>query len=236
MNGPDDTPVRRDGLESRIGHRFSDAELLDLSLAHASSRQDRLKTNERLEFLGDRVLGLSIARLLYERYPDEAEGELGYRFTALVKKEALAEVARTIDLAAHMTLSGGEAAGGGRANPSILADCCEALIGAIYLDAGHDAAYQFVATHWQAQLERQKRPEKDAKTVLQEVCQSLGKTLPKYSVIDRQGPDHAPAFTVCVAVTGWPDARGRGGAKQAAEQAAAQAMLDARDAAPDGAR
>ena len=214
-------------LQDRLGHRFADPALLTLALTHASSRSDRLRTNERLEFLGDRVLGLAVSRLLYDRYPEETEGQLGYRFIALVRKDALATVAEGLDLAGHLTLSMGESAGGGRANPTILADAMEALIGAIFLEAGFEAAEAVVAAHWAPLVEAQAKPQKDAKTRLQEKCQKQGKPLPTYAVTDQIGPDHAPTFTVTVSVEGRDDVQGQGGAKQEAEQAAAAAMLAA---------
>ena len=212
-------------LEKRLGYRFAKPALLSLALTHASSRSDRLHTNERLEFLGDRVLGLAVARLLYERYPEEAEGELGYRFTALVRRDALATVAEGLDLAACLSLSVGEAAGGGRANPTILADAMEALIGAVFLDAGFAPAEALVAGLWAPLVAAQAAPQKDAKTRLQEKCQKRGLPLPAYTVTEQTGPDHAPTFTVTVAVEGREAASGQGGAKQEAEQAAAAAML-----------
>lgn len=215
----------RAALEERLGHRFADPGLLDLALTHASSQAARLNSNERLEFLGDRVLGLAVAGMLYDRHPGETEGQLGYRFTALVRREALVAVAEKLDLAAFVTLSAGEAAGGGRGNPSILADALEALIGALYLDAGYDAARGFVETHWAPLAKAQAGPLKDAKTRLQERCQKNGLPLPVYSVTGQTGPDHAPTFTVAVAVPGRADAEGQGGTKQEAEQAAATAML-----------
>lgn len=217
----------RAALEERLGHRFADPGLLDLALTHASSQSARLNSNERLEFLGDRVLGLAVAGMLYHRHAEETEGQLGYRFTALVRREALVTVAEKLDLAACVTLSAGEAAGGGRGNPSILADAMEALIGALYLDGGFDTARAFVETHWAPLAKSQSGPLKDAKTRLQERCQKNGLPLPVYTVTGQTGPDHAPTFSVSVAVPGRQAAEGQGSAKQEAEQAAAAAMLAA---------
>ncbi|PIW26356.1 MAG: ribonuclease III [Rhodospirillales bacterium CG15_BIG_FIL_POST_REV_8_21_14_020_66_15] len=226
MSG-DGTAKRLSALQDRLGHRFADAALLTQALKHASGQQDRLNSNERLEFLGDRVLGLAVSALLYERFPDETEGELGYRFTALVRKETLAAVAGDLDLAPCLNLSPGETASGGRANPSILADACEALIGALFLDAGFEAAAAFVRRHWAPLADAHTGPLKDAKTRLQERCQKAGLPLPAYGVTDQTGPDHAPTFTVTVTVEDRPAQAGTGGTKQEAEQAAATAMLDA---------
>ena len=225
MSGKRGSGGARAALEERLGHRFADPGLLDLALTHASSQAARLNSNERLEFLGDRVLGLAVAGMLYHRHPGETEGQLGYRFTALVRREALVTVAEKLDLAAFVTLSAGEAAGGGRGNPSILADALEALIGALYLDAGFEAARAFIEKHWAPLAKAQAGPMKDAKTRLQERCQKNGLPLPVYSVTGQTGPDHAPTFTVAVAVPGRKDAEGQGGTKQEAEQAAATAML-----------
>jgi ribonuclease-3 len=222
--GPD---KRLQALQDSLGHRFADPDLLVQALKHASGQQNRLKSNERLEFLGDRVLGLAVAAMLYARFPDESEGELGYRFTALVRKDTLAEVARGLNLAASVRLSPGERAAGGRDNPSILADACEAMIGALFLDAGYETAAAFVERNWLPLADAHKGPLKDAKTRLQERCQQAGLALPKYKVTGQEGPDHAPTFTVTVSAEGRPAQQGKGNAKQEAEQAAAAAMLEA---------
>ena len=220
------TSKRHSALQDRLGHRFGDPDLLTQAFKHASGQADRLNSNERLEFLGDRVLGLAVSALLYERFPEESEGELGYRFTALVRKDTLAAVARDLDLASCLALSPGEKAAGGRDNPSILADACEAVIGALFLDAGYDVAAGFVRRMWTPLADAHTGPLKDAKTRLQERCQKDALPLPVYAVTDQTGPDHAPTFTVTVQVTGRADQTGTGNAKQEAEQAAATAMLD----------
>ena len=217
---------RLSALQNRLGHQFADPALLTQALKHASGQQDRLNSNERLEFLGDRVLGLAVAAMLYDRFPTETEGQIGYRFTGLVRKETLADVARELDLAPAILLSPGEKAAGGRDNPSILADACEALIGAMYLDAGYDVAEAFILRHWTPLADAHTGPLKDAKTRLQERCQKSGLPLPVYEVTGQEGPDHAPTFTVTVTVEGREPLTGTGGAKQGAEQAAAAAMLD----------
>jgi ribonuclease-3 len=215
------------GLEARIGHGFAKPELVREALTHASltgrSRRQPVRTNERLEFLGDRVLGLIVADLVIHRFPDEPEGSLTPRFHALVRKEALAEIAGVLDLASALRL----APGGDPANPAILADSCEALIGAIYLDGGLGAAEAFVHRHWSPRLEAMTEPPRDPKTELQEWAQGRGLTLPRYALVDTAGPDHAPVFEVEVAVSGFPPAKGRGASKRAAEQAAAADLLRA---------
>lgn len=225
MSGAD-TSTRHSALEDRLGHRFSDPDLLKQAFKHASGQTDRLNSNERLEFLGDRVLGLAVSALLYDRFPDENEGELGYRFTGLVRKDTLAVVARDLDLASCLKLSPGEKAAGGRDNPSILADTCEAVIGALFLDAGYDVAAEFVQRTWAPLADAHTGPLKDAKTRLQERCQKNTLALPAYAVTEQTGPDHAPSFTVTVTVEGRTDQTGTGGSKQEAEQAAAAAMLE----------
>lgn len=215
-------------LEKRVGHSFSDQILLQQALTHASRvgmPDARTDSNERMEFLGDRVLGIIIADLLYQRFSSENEGALSRRFTALVRMEALARVAGSIGLAEHLHMSQGEAETGGRDNPALLADACEALIAALYLDGGLDVARRFVEENWQALLEEDPTPPKDAKTALQEWTQARGLGLPEYTVVDQSGPSHAPVFTVAVSVSGKPEQRASGPSKRRAEQDAASAML-----------
>ncbi len=215
---------RRD-LEAALGHTFAKPERLEQALTHASAVDDRVQSNERLEFLGDRVLGLAIAEMIYKQFPAEAEGQLGYRFTALARREALARVAREIGLGAHIVMSDGERDTGGADKDGMLANTCEAVIAAIYLDGGLDAAAAFVGRYWSALMDEAPEPRKDAKTTLQEWAQANGKALPVYRVLSSEGPDHAPVFTVEVALDGAASLTGVGNAKRAAEQAAAEAML-----------
>ena len=226
MNG-DGCPNR--ALEAALGHRFRRPDLLRQALTHASTlagREQRIWSNERLEFLGDRVLGLVVAEFLYERFPDEEEGALAYRFAALVRRETLAHVAGIVGLADHMIVSDSEAESGGRRNPGMLANTCEAVIAALYLDGGLGAAAEFIQRHWQALADEESVPPKDAKTALQEWAQGRGLPLPLYREVERLGPDHAPIFDVAVRVKGLSDTRGRGPSKRRAEQAAAEAMLE----------
>ncbi|MEQ8503792.1 MAG: ribonuclease III [Rhodospirillales bacterium] len=218
---------RLSALQDRLGHRFSEPKLLEQALSHASSQSNRLNSNERLEFLGDRVLGLAVTEMLYAGFPKETEGELGYRFTALVRKETLADVARALDIAPCLRMSPGEQNAGGHDNASILADACEALIGAVFLDAGYAVAAALVHHFWKPLAKAHTGPLKDAKTRLQERCQKAGLALPGYSVTGQSGPDHAPTFTITVTVEGRAPVSGTGSAKQEAEQAAAEAMLTA---------
>lgn len=215
-------------LQQVLGHTFAEPALLDRALQHSSLAGElgKLAVNERLEFLGDRVLGLVIAEMLLDRFPAEREGEIAYRHTALVRKEALARVAKTLELGGHIRMAAGEEQRGGRQNQAILANACEAVIAAIYRDAGLEAAQTFIARHWEAMFGETLSPPKDFKTSLQEWAQGRGLGLPQYHEVSRDGPDHAPTFTVEVDIKGHGTARAIGPSKRAAEQQAAQAMLE----------
>ena len=219
MNGKAENP------EQTLGHRFARPGLLGLALTHSSAPSNG-RSNQRLEFLGDRVLGLVVAQALYERFPDEEEGALAPRLAALVRRDTLARVARDIGLGGHVVMSQGEEESGGRDNPSILADACEAVIAALYLDGGMESAQQFIRRHWLPLMEEDQSPPKDAKTKLQEWAQGRGLALPKYTETGRQGPAHAPVFSVQVSVEGADPAAATGPSKRAAEQAAASALLE----------
>jgi ribonuclease-3 len=216
-------------LARRIGHDFADPELLCQALTHSSvAGTDKRQgiSYERLEFLGDRVLGLIVADLLLARFPDEPEGALARRHAFLVSREALAEVARELGLGAFLRLSKGEAEGGGRHNPTMLADVCEALIGALYRDAGLEAARAFVAPRWEPLVRQDRTPPQDSKTALQEWAQGRGLPLPGYRELARSGPPHEPEFTVAAEVAGYPEAHGTGRSKRLAEQDAATRLLE----------
>lgn len=220
------SPPNRGGLERALGHDFNDPDLLSQALTHSSATPDPAKSNERLEFLGDRVLGLTLARLLIDSFPDEDEGKLGYRFSGLARAESLLRVAEDIGLGAYLILSEGEEDSGGRKNAGILADTMEAVIAALYLDAGFDAAAAFIEGHWRALMAENPEPPKDAKTKLQEWAQGQGLPLPEYLVTAEEGPAHAPLFTIRVSVHEMKPATGQGSSKQAAEQSAAEAFLE----------
>ena len=225
-------------LERRLGYGFTDKGLLDRALTHASIGEGvrtvkggRLRDNERLEFLGDRVLGLLTAEALLKASPEAPEGDLAVRLNALVNGETCAAVARAMDLGSALRLSGGETRTGGREKPSILADACEAVMAAIYLDGGLEAARGLFERFWAdafAGLDAARA--KDPKTALQEWAQGQGKPLPAYRILDRAGPDHAPVFTVEVTVAGFAPVQAAGPSRQAGEKAAASALL-AREAA-----
>ena len=218
MNG------KAESLEQALEHRFARPGLLGLALTHSSAPGDG-RSNQRLEFLGDRVLGLVIAQALYERFPDEDEGALAPRLAALVRRDSLARVARDIGLGGHVLMARGEEEAGGRGNPGILADACEAVIAALYLDGGMETARRFILGHWLALMEEDQAPPKDAKTELQEWAQGRALALPVYTETAREGPAHAPVFTVRVALEGLDPAAATGSSKRAAEQAAASALL-----------
>jgi ribonuclease-3 len=214
-------------LAARLGHDFAEPDLLARALTHSSRAGSAAESYERMEFLGDRVLGCLVAELLYRRFPGENEGALGKRFAALVRREALAEVAGPagLDLGPHLRLSRGEEDSGGRENPATLADACEAVIAALYLDGGLEAARRLVEPIWQPLLQADVTPPQDPKTRLQEWAQSLGLPLPRYAEVARSGPDHAPVFTLRVELAEGRTAQGEGRSKRIAEQAAAEAML-----------
>lgn len=220
-------------LAAKLDHRFERPDLLAQALTHPSAaappggrRRGRLSDRyERLEFLGDRVLGLVVADLLFHRFPDESEGALAKRLAVLVQRASLARVALTIDLGRHLVLSRGEDEAGGRANPGLLADACEAVIAALYLDGGMPAAARFIERQWLPLIEADLRPPQDAKTELQEWAQGVGLPLPVYETVKTEGPAHEPLFLVEVRVRGRPAASASGRSKRAAERAAAASLL-----------
>ena len=214
-------------LCARLGHDFSDPALLKLALTHASARAGTRpqEDNERLEFLGDRVLGLAIAELLANSFPKAHEGELARWFNHLVRAETCAEIAQEWELGTFILMSGGEAGSGGRGKKTILANACEAVLGAIFLDGGYDGARDVVHRFWRPQLDMLELAAPDAKSLLQEWAQGRRLPLPRYLEVAREGPDHAPRFTAEVQIDGVAPERGTGANKRAAEQAAALAML-----------
>lgn len=215
----------REELEARLGHRFADPELLKRALSHASFGG---ASNERLEFLGDRVLGLIVAERLYAEYPDESEGGLAVRLNALVRRETCAKVAEEAGLAPHLIMAHSESASGGRKKGAILAGACEAIIAALYLDGGIEPAKAFVLRYWDEAFKTLAPELRDAKTALQEWAQSGAlkqKVQPNYVSTSRVGPDHAPMFTVEVRIAGHEPETGQGPTKRDAEQDAAERML-----------
>jgi ribonuclease III len=215
-------------LEDRIGYRFTDAAMLECALTHISAlkgARNRAGSYQRLEFLGDHVLGLVISDMLYRAFPKADEGELSRRLADLVRKETCAEIARAIDLGAAIRLGSSEANAGARTRPAILADVCESVIGAVYLDGGYKAAEDLVERLWEHRMRATAQPLRDPKTILQEWAQARGLPTPAYREVARSGPDHNPEFRVAVQLPAFAPAEGMGRSKRAAEQAAAAAML-----------
>ena len=225
-----------EALAARLGHGFADPALLERALTHSSvgdGARRASRDNERQEFLGDRVLGLLVAEHLLARDPDASEGDVAPRLNALVSREACAAVARRLELGPALRLSAGETRTGGRDKGSILAGAMEAVLAAVYQDGGLPAARAVFERVWPPEFDRlavAARP-KDSKTELQEWALARGRPLPAYAVSAREGPEHAPVFTVVVSVEGVDPAHGQGGSRQAAEKAAARALLE-REALP----
>lgn len=220
---------RGDGaLEDRIGYRFKDVTLLDRALTHISALRgdrNRVGSYQRLEFLGDHVLGLAISDMLFRGFPKADEGELSRRLADLVRTETCAEIARSIELGAAIRLGLSEVNAGGRARTAILADVCEALIGAVFVDGGYPAGAALVERLWLERMRATARPLRDSKTTLQEWAQARGLPTPVYREVGRTGPHHDPEFRVAVELPDHAPAEGLGRSKRAAEQAAAAAML-----------
>lgn len=215
-------------LEAAIGHTFADAKLLSRALTHVSAASGdlaRSDTYQRLEFLGDRVLGLAVSDMLYRTFPDAAEGELSRRLADLVRKESCAEVAIEWGVGPHIRLGEGEAQTGGRKKVAILGDICEALIGAVFLDAGFEAARDAVVRAWTSRMHAPRRPLRDPKTALQEWAQARGKPTPVYREVSRSGPPHSPVFVIAVEIENIDGAEATGASKRIAEQSAAKAFL-----------
>jgi ribonuclease-3 len=230
-------PAALADLEKALGHRFRNADLLTHATTHSAAGHGRSDAidNERLEFLGDRVLGLVIAELLMEHFPKAPEGELGPRLASIVRREALAEVARSIDLGAYLVLAPADAAAGARKHPKFLADACEAVIAALYLDGGLAVARAFIAKGWAKQIGAVSTMPLEPKTALQEWAQGRGLPLPIYTVTDSAGKAHDPVFEVQVDVKGLEPMTAKGSSKRIAEKAAALALLQRLGVVPVGA-
>ncbi|WP_170530272.1 ribonuclease III [Ruegeria arenilitoris] len=213
-------------FEKRLGHRFSNPELLVRALTHGSVSSSTRPDNQRLEFLGDRVLGLVMATALLEADQKATEGQLAPRFNALVRKETCADVARQIDIGAVLKLGRSEMLSGGRRKQALLGDAMEAVIAAVYRDAGFEAAQQVILSLWGDRIHTVEADARDAKTSLQEWAQARGQKPPAYVEISRSGPDHAPVFTIAARLQDGSEAQATAGSKRQAEQAAAQALLD----------
>jgi ribonuclease-3 len=219
----------RTDLEDRIGHRFADKVLLERALTHISALsggpQNRAASYQRLEFLGDHVLGLVISDMLFRAFPKANEGEMSRRLADLVRKDTCAEVARAMDLGPALKLGNSESHAGGRKRATILADACEALVGAVFVDGGYGSAAIVIERFWKERMLKPLRPLRDPKTMLQEWAQARGLPTPSYRELARTGPQHDPQFRVAVVLPDRPPSEGVGSSKRAAEQAAAAAML-----------
>lgn len=213
-------------LNQALGHDFAAPDLLDEALTHPSIRSGQgSRDYDRLEFLGDRVLGLVIAERLLVRFGEADAGHLARRFNDLVRRETLAEVAHEVGLGDHLKLARSEVESGGRDKPAILANACEAVIAALYLDGGLTAAADFIGRYWEPRMAALTKAPKDAKTSLQEWGHARGLEPPSYSVVEQTGPAHLPQFTIEVSLAEFAPARGCGSSKRNAEQAAAAALL-----------
>lgn len=229
-------------LEQIIGYTFKDTSLLFEAITHTSALRNghsngvsfgKIKPDttinknyERLEFLGDRVLGLAVADMLLHHYKNEEEGDIAKRHVSLVRKETLADIALSLEFDKYLILSQNEEGSGGRQTPSTLSDVCEAIIGAIFIDSGYEKAAEFIVKNWSPKMEEDLTPPKDAKTSLQELAQGKGFDLPFYEMLDTTGPDHAPTFEIKVSVENLGHATATGSSKREAEQHAAQNLLE----------
>ncbi|MHA3915728.1 ribonuclease III [Halovulum sp. GXIMD14793] len=217
-------------FETRLQHDFAQKHLLVEALTHASLPNAPARDNQRFEFLGDRVLGLAIAEALLNDDRQAAEGQLAPRLNALVRKETCADVAREIDLGPALMMGRSEQASGGRRKTALLGDAMEAVIAAVYLDAGYDVARDMILRLWGDRIAEAEEQARDAKTALQEWAQARGFPPPTYRQVDRSGPDHAPEFEIEVEVGSGESQRARAASKRAAQQLAAEALLEGLEA------
>lgn len=210
-------------LETLIGYSFKDKALLQTAMTHSSTGAD--VNYERLEFLGDRVLGLVVSEILYEKFENEKEGDLAKRLASLVQGSWLAKVAEEIHLGDYMSFSSSERESGGDHNENILSDGMESLIGALYLDADLKTCRTFIEKFWGDAFYQMKKPPQHPKTALQEWAQGKGLPLPTYKIVGQSGPDHAPVFNIEVSVHGFASVTAEGRSRQLAEKAAAKAFI-----------
>jgi ribonuclease-3 len=220
--------VKFKDLQDKIDYHFRSTQYIERALTHASVHHAMAgKDYERLEFLGDRVVNLIVADLLFHEFADEKEGALAKRYTALVRTETLADMARTTGLNNFVQLSDNERQAGGCDNDNILADIMEAMTAAIYLDGGYDAAKVFLKNSLGERIHNMAEPPRDPKTTLQEWSQAHNLGLPEYRVIGQSGPDHAPEFIIEVSIEGYTPQQGASTSKKRAEKLAAEKMLEA---------
>ncbi len=210
-------------LQQKLEYKFKDSTLLQMALTHSSTGE--VDNYERLEFLGDRVLGLVIASLLFRRFPDEKEGDMAKRLASLVQGQTIADISHGISLGEFILFSEAEAASGGAQNDHILADVFEAVIGAIYLDGGFEECKKLIEKHWQDVLHTMRRPPQHPKTAIQEWAQSMGLPLPVYDIVGQSGPDHAPEFEVRLTIKGHSPIYAKGRSRAEAEKQAASDFM-----------
>lgn len=213
-------------LSTRLGYKFAQPELLVRAVTHSSMSSANRDDNQRLEFLGDRVLGLVIAEALLAADKDASEGLIAPRFNALVRRETCAEIARKLDIGLALKLGRSEMQSGGRRKEALLADAMEAVIAAVFMDGGFEAAQTFILGLWKPLIETVEDDARDPKTSLQEWAQARGEQPPKYVELSRSGPDHQPIFTIEVQLASGPSEHAIAGSKRHAEQAAAKALLE----------
>ncbi|MEM6780469.1 MAG: ribonuclease III [Pseudomonadota bacterium] len=216
-------------LENKLGYTFQDQKLLIKALTHSStgfSSTGTTRNYERLEFLGDRVLGLIMADILFKTFQDDNEGNLAKRHSALVQGKTLSDIALENDLGTYVIMSDSERSSGGETNENILADVMEGLLGALYLDGGLPPARQLIETWWGDRIQTMDKAPQDPKTALQEWVQARGLPLPAYEIASREGPDHAPVFVIQVQVMGEKPIEAEGPSRRQAEKIAAEKMLN----------
>ncbi|CUH68729.1 Ribonuclease 3 [Thalassovita autumnalis] len=213
-------------FQGRIGYDFKQPELLLRAVTHSSKSSPTREDNQRLEFLGDRVLGLVMSEALLERDKGASEGQLAPRFNALVRKEACADVAKDIDLGAVLKLGRSEQMSGGRRKLALLGDAMEAVIAAVYLDADFETAKAMVLRLWGSRVDSVDADARDPKTALQEWAQARKQTPPSYAEVSRSGPDHAPVFTISVTLQSGESEQATAASKRLAQQAAAKTLLE----------
>ncbi|MCY4305659.1 MAG: ribonuclease III [Aestuariivita sp.] len=218
-------PQKLHAFEARIGYQFNDQSLLLKALTHSSIKSPKLEDNEKLEFLGDRVLALIVAEALMQMDQSATVGQLASRLNALVRKETCAEVALEIKLGQFLKLGRSEMLSGGRKKKTLLEDAMEAVIAAVYCDAGLSTTRKMVLRLWGDRIQKVDSDAKDAKTALQEWAHSQGMDSPEYTIISRRGPDHAPVFDIMAKLTDGRSDQAQAGSKRQAEQAAAQKLL-----------
>lgn len=212
-------------IEKLLGYDFNDKSLLETALTHSSVAGAHIYSNERLEFLGDRVLGIAVANILYHKFEAEDEGRLARRFAGLTSRDALAEIAGKIEIDKFVETSPADEDASNRGRQSLLADTLEAILGAMFLDGGLEVATDFISVNWADMIDGHIKPPKDAKTTLQEWTQGKGLGLPQYSIAEQSGPDHAPVFKIEVEISGYGKHSATGSSRRNGEMRAAEIML-----------